>query len=199
MMEPAYQRCDKAARGLIAPGRFAPMTSASRLMGAVLVIACTTGVAACGSGDSAQNAAAAAAVSQTFLNLGTSDEKPTTSQAACFGTGIISAFGVSQAIKDGFITQDHKPVTSLTLMLTTKDAATYADLYLKCADPAPAIKSALIARIGPKTATAQQQLKTCLDKTLTSALMRKALIAAASGDAANATLAPVFNACGRLG
>lgn len=198
MMRPLYQRRAKAAPGLLAPGRFPPMHSARRLIGATLVIACTTGVAACG-GDNGQDAAAAAAVSQTFINVSPPASKPTTSQAACVGTGVISAFGVDQAIKYGFITKDHKPVTSLSLMLSTKDAATYADLYLKCADPAPAIKSALITGIRPKTAAAQRLLRACLDKALTTALMRKALVAAATGDTANATLTSVFTACGRLG
>ncbi|MGN6723901.1 MAG: hypothetical protein ACTHJM_14930 [Marmoricola sp.] len=175
------------------------MTAAHRLIGATLVIACATGVAACGSSDNGRSAAASAAVSQTFLNISAPAEKPTTSQAACFGTGIVKAFGVDQTVTDGFITKDLKPVTSLSLMLSTKDAGTYADLYLKCANPAAAIKSALIAKIAPKSTAAEQQLKTCLDKNLTSSLLRKALVAGASGDTGNATLNPVFTACGQLG
>jgi hypothetical protein len=175
------------------------MTAASRLVGAMLVVACATGVAACGSSDNGKNAAAAAAVSQTFLNLSTPAEKLTTAQAACFGTGVISAFGVDQAVTYGFLTKDHKPVKALSLMLTTKDAGTYADLYLRCANPASDIKTALIAKIAPKTTVAEQQLKACLDRTLTNALLRKALVAGASGDSVNATLTPLFTACGRLG
>ena len=197
MMGPAYQRCDIADARPPHPGRFARMTSASRLIGAALVIACTLGIAACG-GDNGKNAAAAA-VSQSFLNVSAPGEKLTTNQAACFGTGVINAFGVAQAVKYGFITKDHKPVKSLSLMLTTKDAGTYTDLYLKCANPAPAIKAALVAKIAPRTSAAERQLKTCLDRNLTSALLRNALIAAASGDSSNASLSPVFTACGRRG
>lgn len=167
-------------------------------MAAALVVACAAGVAACGGGDAGRNAAAAA-VSQTFLNLKTPVQTMTTSQAACFGTGVVNAFGVAQATKYGFMTADHKPVDHLSLTLSPRDAGTFADLYLSCADPAPGIKNALITQIAPRTATAKQQLTSCLDKNLTRALMRKALVAAASGDRADATLTPIFTACGRWG
>lgn len=198
-MRPAYQRCGKPTSHPKAPGRFAPMTAAHRLVGATLVIAGATGVAACGAGDNGANATASAAVSQTLLNVSSPAQKLTASQAACFGTGIITSFGAERAAAYGFMSKDRKPVKTLSLMLSTKDAGTYADLYLRCADPTAAIKTALIAKVAPKTATAQQQLRTCLDTTLTSALLRKALVAAASGDTSNATLTPVFTACGQLG
>lgn len=174
------------------------MTGTVRLLSAALAIVCIAGLTACG-GDGGKSAAASAAVSQTLLNASAPAEKLTTNQAACFGTGIVNAFGVDRTVADGFITKDLKPVKSLSLMLSTKDASTYADLYLKCADPRTEIKNALIARIAPRTSAAQRQLKTCLDKNLTSSLMRKALIAAASGDSGNATLTALFTACGQLG
>lgn len=175
------------------------MTPARSLICAALTLSCATGVVACGSGDDGKNAAAAAAVSQTFLNVSAPGEKMTTSQAACFGTGIIKNFGIDPAVRYGFLTKDHKPVQSLSLMLTTKDAGTYADLYLSCADPRPAITSALVNQISPTTSPKQQQLRTCLTNTLTRAMMRSALAAAASGSDTTSTLAPVIATCGRLG
>jgi len=172
------------------------MTAARRLVGLTLVMACAVGVTACGS---SANDAAAAAVSQTFLNISAPGEKMTTNQAACFGTGIVKAFGVDRTVTYGFITNDHKPVRSLNLMLSTKDANTYADLYLGCADPRPAIIRALIDGISPTASAKQQQLRTCLNNTLTRARMHDALAAAATGGDTSTTLAPVIATCGQLG
>lgn len=178
------------------------MTVAGRLISAVLLIACSASLAACGAAAHAGNgrdAAAAAAVSQTFLSVSKATTPLTASQAGCLGTGIIRGFGVDQSVRYGFLTQDLRPSPSLSLMLTGKDAATYADLYLRCADPSTTIKNALVSRIAPKTTAAEARLRACLDKTLTRTLMRGALAAAASGDSTNASLSPLYTACGKLG
>lgn len=176
------------------------MTVAGRLISAAVVIAFSAGSGACGaSANGDDHAPAAAAVSQTFLDASKATVPLTASQGSCLGTGIIDDFGVDQAVRYGFLTKDLKPATSLSLSLSAKDAATYADLYLRCADPSSAIKSALVARIAPKTAAAEARLRGCLDKALTRTLLRGALEAAASGDAGHASLSALYASCGQLG
>lgn len=175
------------------------MTLAGRLISAALLVSCLAGLVACGSSDHGRNATAAAAVSQTFLDVSRSTVTLTATQASCLGTGIIRAFGIDRAVRYGFLTRDLKPVRSLTLALSRPDAATYADLYLTCADPSTTIKDALVARIAAKTATAAAALRSCLDRTLTRAVIRDALRAAASGDTSQAPLAALVTACGKLG
>lgn len=176
------------------------MTAPARLTTAVAAIACAVLLGACGHDDGGRSAAAAAAVSQTFLTVSAhSGQRLTNSEAACLGTGVIDHFGVDQSIRHGFLAKGIKPAKSLNLTLSTKDAGTYADLYIRCADPTTIITHGLVARIAPPTAAKRQQLQACLDKTLTRALLRKVLVAAASGDTSNASLTALFTACGQLG
>ena len=174
------------------------MTLAGRLIGAALVVASIGGLTACGSGDQGRDATAAAAVSQTFLDISKSTVTLSTSQASCLGTGIIDDFGIDRAVRYGFLTRDLKPVRSLSLALSRQDSATYADRYLSCADPSAAIKDALVARIAPTSTASAAALRRCLDRTLTRALVRDAIRAAASGDSST-PLTALFTACGKLG
>lgn len=200
MMGSAYQRRARPPPALVRPGRFARMIRTPGALSAALMIIAATVLAGCGGNGNAQDSAAAAAVSQTFLTVSAaSGQRLTSSEAACMGTGVVDAFGVARAVKYGFLAAGNKPVTSLSLSLSPQDAGTYADLYLKCADPTTMIKTALIARVSPKTEAKRQQLSACIDRTLTRALLRKALVAGASGDVTNASLTPVFTACGQFG
>lgn len=205
-MDPCYQRNRDQERA----GRFAPvplppllLQTPLRVRRAVLVaaltVACVTGLTACGGGDSGKDGTAAAAVSQSLINVSTSGFKPTVEQAGCIGTNTIKAFGIKKAVSYGLLTSDLQPVRSITWTMSTEDADTYAAVVIKCADPAATIKAGLMQLINPATPEKRQAIQACLDKNLTPALEQKVLATGAAGNTTDSPLAPVFTTCSKLG
>ncbi|HWU33527.1 MAG TPA: hypothetical protein VN108_11675, partial [Marmoricola sp.] len=123
----------------------------------------------------------------------------TTTQAACLGTGVINDFGVERAIKYKFLAAGNKAVTLTTPILSANDAATFTDTFMSCTNAVASIKSDLIQQIAPNTAEGKAKLSSCLDQQVTTARVKKALVARFSGDSNGANLNSVFAACSSIG
>lgn len=175
------------------------MTSARRLTVACLTVIVGLGLVACGSNDKGKDSAAAAAVSQSFLQSPWYSEL-TSTQTGCIGTGVINDFGIESATKYGFLATGNRPVTLKPIVLSAKDAATFADTFTSCTDAAATVRAGAVQSISiadslPSTGDAQQKLVSCVDAHLSSAIVRSALTAGFEGKSNAGALQPVWAAC----
>lgn len=175
------------------------MTAARRFALALLALATTVSVAACGSNNSGQDSAAAAAVSQSFMQTPWYSDL-TSTQTGCLGTGIIKDFGIKTATHYGFLADGNKPVTLKPIVLPAADAAAFTDTFITCTDAAATIRAGEVQAISNSDNTstdsaAQQKLTTCVNTNLTPTIVRAALLAGFEGKPNTGMLDPVLKAC----